>query len=194
MKHELPPLPFAKNALEPTISAETLEYHHGKHHKTYVDKLNKLIEGTPAENQTLEEIIRKSSGPIFNNAAQIWNHNFLWNCLTPQSSKPSGKFLAAIEKDFGSFEKMLETFEKAAEGVFGSGWAWLVYNAQEKKLKVETTANGENPIKAGNTALMTCDVWEHAYYIDYRNERPRYIKSLSKILNWSFAEKTFDQI
>ncbi|MES2141809.1 MAG: superoxide dismutase [Pseudomonadota bacterium] len=192
MKHELPPLPYALDALAPTISKETLEYHYGKHHKAYVDKLNELIPGTEFANTSLEDIIKKApAGPIFNNAAQIWNHTFYWHSMTPESAKnrPHGELAAAIEKDFGSFEKFKETFNKAAVAQFGSGWAWLIKDGQG--LAIQTTSNAITPFRDGKTCLMTCDVWEHAYYIDYRNARPKYLEKFWELVNWDFASKNF---
>jgi Fe-Mn family superoxide dismutase len=188
MIHQLPQLPFAKNALEPILSAETLEYHYGKHHKTYVDKLNELIQGTEFESKSLEEIIKTSKGPIFNNAAQHWNHSFYWKCLNPSKKPPSSKLLSLFEKDFGSFDDFSKQFQKAALGVFGSGWAWLIKNESTGKLSIETTSNAGNPIQSGSSPLLTCDVWEHAYYIDYRNNRAKFLSESFQILNWDFVE------
>lgn len=192
MTHELPDLPFAKDALEPHISAETLEYHHGKHHQAYVTNLNKLIAGTEFEKMSLEEIIRKSSGGIFNNAAQVFNHTFYWNCLKGDGSgKPAGKLLKAIESAFGSFDKFKEQFSQAAVTQFGSGWAWLVKTA-DGSLVIEATGNAETPVREGKTPLLTCDVWEHAYYIDYRNARPKYVESFWNLVNWDFVAANLD--
>jgi Fe-Mn family superoxide dismutase len=191
MIHELPPLPYAIDALEPHISRETLEYHHGKHHKTYVDNLNKLIPGTEFENLSLEDIVRKSSGGVFNNAAQIWNHTFYWNCLAPNAGgKPTGALAAAIDKAFGSFDAFKEKFSQTAIGTFGSGWGWLVKNASGG-LEVVSTSNAGCPLTAGQTPLLTCDVWEHAYYIDYRNMRPKYVEAFWNLVNWDFVAKNF---
>ncbi|MBC7690218.1 MAG: superoxide dismutase [Methylotenera sp.] len=191
MKHELPSLPFAKNALEPHMSAETLEYHHGKHHKAYVDKLNALIPGTEFENLSLEQIVQRSSGAIFNNAAQTWNHTFFWNCLSPEKQSPGAELSQAINESFGSLDQFLEKFSEAAVATFGSGWAWLV-KTSDGKLAIETTSNADNPLHHGRTAILTCDVWEHAYYIDYRNERPRFVKTImSNLIHWKFAEQNF---
>ncbi len=192
MKHVLPDLPYPIHALEPILSAEALEFHHGKHHKGYVDKLNQLIQGTEFQEMSLEEIIANSSGPIFNNAAQAWNHTFLWHSMIPQPQVPQGQFLQAIERDFGSLDQFADKFQKAAIDRFGSGWAWLVRNDSSDKLTIETTSNAENPLVAGKKPLLTCDVWEHAYYIDYRNERARYLQSFMKILNWEFAQRNFE--
>jgi Fe-Mn family superoxide dismutase len=191
MIHELPPLPYAIDALAPHISAETLEFHHGKHHKTYVDNLNKLIPGTEFENLSLEDIVRKSSGGIFNNAAQIWNHTFYWNCLAPNAGgKPSGALAAAIDTAFGSFDAFKEKFSQTAITTFGSGWGWLVKNAAGG-LELVSTSNAGCPLTAGQTPLLTCDVWEHAYYIDYRNARPKYVESFWNLVNWDFVARNF---
>ncbi len=187
MKHELPPLPYPMDALEPYISKETLEYHYGKHHKAYVDNLNNLIPGTEFENLTLEEIVLKASGPIFNNAAQVWNHTFYWNSLTPKGGgEPEGKLADAIRRDFGSLEAFKEAFTKAAVTLFGSGWAWLVKNS-DGKLEIVQTSNAGNPMTSGKKPLLTCDVWEHAYYIDYRNARPKYVENFWNLVNWDFV-------
>lgn len=187
MTFTLPALPYALDALQPHISQETLEYHYGKHHQAYVTNLNKLIPGTEFEHLTLEEIIKKSSGGIFNNAAQIWNHTFYWHCLSPQGGgEPQGKLADAIKKNFGSFTTFQEQFTQTAATTFGSGWAWL---AQEKdgSLKITSTSNAGTPLTTEQKALLTCDVWEHAYYIDYRNVRPDYIKAFWQLVNWDFV-------
>jgi Fe-Mn family superoxide dismutase len=187
MAFELPPLPYAMNALAPHISEETLEYHYGKHHKTYVDNLNKLIPGTEFENMSLEEIIKKSSGGIFNNAAQVWNHTFYWHCLSPQGGgEPTGELAAAIVKAFGSFEVFKEKFSQASITTFGSGWGWLVKNV-EGNLEIISTSNAKTPMTEHKAALLTCDVWEHAYYIDYRNARPKYLEAFWALVNWDFV-------
>ena len=187
MEHKLPELPYAKDALAPHISAETIEYHYGKHHKAYVDNLNKLIPGTEFENMPLEDIIKKATGGVFNNAAQVWNHTFYWNCLSPKGSgAPTGALAQAIEKAFGSFDKFKEQFANAGMTRFGSGWAWLVKNA-DGSLAIESTGNADNPMKDGKKPLLTCDVWEHAYYIDYRNARAKYIEAFWNIVNWDFV-------
>src|SRR5690606_21477976 len=171
MEHQLPPLPYAMDALAPHISKETFEYHYGKHHQAYVTNLNNLIKGTEFENMSLEDIIRKSSGGIFNNAAQVWNHTFFWSCMKPSGGgKPAGDLAQAIDRDFGSFDKFKEDFSNAAATQFGSGWAWLVLDGG--KLSVMKTPNADLPMKHGKKALLTLDVWEHAYYIDHRNARP----------------------
>ena len=190
-KFTLPVFPFAQDALEPHISKTTIEFHYGKHHQTYVDNLNKLIVGTEFENSNLEEIVMKSSGGIFNNAAQVWNHTFYWNCLSPKSPlKPEGKLLEAIEKEFGSFDQFKEKFTNAAVTLFGSGWAWLV-KTPEGKLEIIQTSNAENPIRQEKTPLLVCDVWEHAYYIDKQNRRPAYLESFWNLVDWKKVEDRY---
>lgn len=187
MAFELPPLPYAHDALAPHMSKETLEFHHDKHHKTYVDNLNKLVPGTEFEKMDLETIVTKSSGGIFNNAAQVWNHTFFWNCLSPKGGgEPSGVLAEAIKKDFGSFDVFKEKFSDTSIKQFGSGWGWLVKN-KEGRLEILSTSNAENPMTAGKTPLLTCDVWEHAYYIDYRNKRPDFLGAFWKLVNWDFV-------
>ena len=187
MEHKLPELPYPQNALVPNISAETLEYHYGKHHKTYVDNLNKLIPGTEFADASLEDIIKKATGPIFNNGAQIWNHTFYWNSLSPNGGgEPDGPLATAVNKSFNSFAQFKEKFTAAATGLFGSGWVWLVRNA-DGGLAIEPASNAGNPLKDGKKPLLTCDVWEHAYYIDYRNARAKYIEAYWKLVNWKFA-------
>ncbi|MDD5578605.1 MAG: superoxide dismutase [Fe] [Methylobacter sp.] len=191
MAFELPALPYAKDALAPHISEETLEYHYGKHHQTYVTNLNNLIPGTEFEKLSLEEIILKSSGGIFNNAAQVWNHTFYWNSLVPNGGgQPTGALADAINSAFGSFDKFKEEFTKCAVTTFGSGWAWLVKNA-DGSLALASTSNAGNPLTTGQTPLLTCDVWEHAYYIDYRNARPAYLEAFWALVNWEFAADNF---
>lgn len=191
MSFELPPLPYAIDALSPHISAETLEFHHGKHHRTYVTNLNNLIPGTQYEHLSLEDIIKTSEGGVFNNAAQVWNHTFYWNCLSPQGGgTPTGALLAAIEKQFGSFEKFKEEFTKTAIGTFGSGWGWLVKNA-DGSLGLQSTSNAQTPLTQAKQPLLTCDVWEHAYYIDYRNARPKYVEAFWNLVNWNFVSELF---
>lgn len=191
MAIELPPLPYEKNKLEPHISAETLEYHYGKHHQAYVTNLNNLLPGSGLENKTLEEIIKQSSGPIFNNAAQVWNHSFYWHCLSPDGGgEPTGELASAINKTFGSFSAFQEQFTKTAIATFGSGWAWLARTATGE-LEIISTSNAATPMTDNKKALLTCDVWEHAYYIDYRNARPKYMEAFWKLLNWSFVSKNF---
>ncbi|VCU71310.1 Superoxide dismutase [Fe] [Pigmentiphaga humi] len=190
MEHTLPQLPYAQDALAPTLSKETLEYHYGKHHQTYVTNLNNLIKGTEFENAPLEDIVKKSSGGIYNNAAQHWNHSFYWNCLTPKSTPPAGKLADAINAKWGSFDAFKDTFSKQAAANFGSGWTWLVKKADGSIDIVNTGAAG-NPLTTGDVPLLTCDVWEHAYYIDYRNARPKYLESFWGIVNWEFVAKNF---
>lgn len=187
MPFTLPELPYSKDALAPHISEETLEYHYGKHHQTYVTNLNKLVAGTEFETMSLEEIIKKSKGGMFNNAAQVWNHTFYWHCLSPKGgNEPRGKLADAINKHFGSFENFKEQFTQTALTTFGSGWAWLVQDAAGD-LKIISTSNAGTPMTEGFTALLTCDVWEHAYYIDYRNARPNYVNAFWALVNWEFA-------
>ena len=187
MAFTLPPLPFAKDALAPHISAETLEYHYGKHHNAYVVNLNGLIDGTEFANLSLEDIIRKSSGPVFNNAAQVWNHTFYWNCLSPNGGgEPDGALADAIKAKFGSFADFKKTFSADCVGNFGSGWTWLVKNAAGE-LEIVKTSNAGCPLTTGVTPLLTCDVWEHAYYIDYRNARPDYVAAFWNLVNWEFV-------
>lgn len=192
MAHELPELPYAKNALEPHISAETLEYHYGKHHATYVTNLNKLVAGTEFEKMSLEDIIKKApAGGVFNNAAQVWNHTFYWNCLSPNGGgKPSDALAQAIDKAFGSFDAFKEKFSTSAATNFGSGWTWLVKNS-DGSVEITNTSNAANPMTGGKTPVMTCDVWEHAYYIDYRNARPKYVEAYWNLVNWDFIGKQF---
>jgi superoxide dismutase, Fe-Mn family len=192
MAFELPPLPYEKNALEPHISAETLEYHHGKHHATYVTKLNGLIEGKDLENKSLEEIIKSSEGGVFNNAAQIWNHTFYWNSLSPNGGgEPSGALADAINAKWGSFAAFKDAFNDKAVNNFGSSWTWLVKKA-DGSLDIVNTSNAGTPItEAGVTPLITVDLWEHAYYIDYRNLRPKYLEGFWALVNWDFAAKNF---
>ena len=190
-QHELPKLPYSQNALEPHISAETLEFHYGKHHATYVTNLNKLIAGTEFESASLEDIIKKASGGIFNNAAQVWNHTFYWNCLSPKGGgEPKGALAKAIDSAFGSFADFKEKFSASATGNFGSGWTWLVKNAKGG-VEIANTSNAGNPMTNNVTPLMTCDVWEHAYYIDYRNARPKYVEAYWNLVNWDFISKNF---
>ena len=191
MEHKLPTLAYELNALEPHISKETLEFHYGKHHQTYVTNLNNLIKGTEFADLSLEDIIKKSSGGIFNNAAQVWNHSFYWNCLSPNGGgQASGSLADAINSSFGSFDKFKEEFTKTAVTTFGSGWAWLVKNA-DGSLALVSTSNAGTPMASGQTALLTCDVWEHAYYIDYRNARPKYLEAFWNLVNWDFVAKNF---
>jgi Fe-Mn family superoxide dismutase len=189
MEHTLPPLPYPIDALAPHISKETLEFHYGKHHQTYVTNLNNLIKGTEFENSSLEEIVKKSSGGVFNNAAQIWNHTFYWNSLTPKSAaEPTGKLAEAINAKFGSTAAFKEAFNKSAAGNFGSGWTWLVKKA-DGSVDIVNTSNAATPLTTADVPLLTCDVWEHAYYIDYRNARPKYLENFWALVNWEFAAK-----
>ncbi len=187
MAIELPDLPFAKNALEPHISAETLDYHHGKHHQAYVTNLNNMIAGTDQESESLESIIKSASGGVFNNAAQVWNHTFYWNCLSPNGGgEPTGVLADAINKAFGSFEEFKQQFSQTAITTFGSGWAWLVQNT-DGSLELVSTSNAGTPLTGDATPLLTCDVWEHAYYVDYRNVRPDYVAAFWNLVNWEFV-------
>jgi len=191
VQHQLPALPYALDALQPHISKETLEFHHGKHHQTYVTNLNNLVKGTEFENMSLEDIIRKSSGGMFNNAAQIWNHTFYWNSLSPKGGgKPAGDLAKAIDAKFGSFDEFKKQFSAAAVGTFGSGWAWLTKNA-DGSVAIESTSNAATPLTSDKKPLLTCDVWEHAYYVDYRNRRPDYVAAFWNLVNWEFAAKNF---
>ena len=191
MEHKLPELPYALDALAPALSKETLEFHYGKHHQTYVTNLNNLIKGTEFENASLEEIIKKSSGGIFNNAAQIWNHTFYWFGLSPNGGgEPAGALADAIKAKWGSFDDFKKAFTQTAVGTFGSGWAWLVKNA-DGSLELVSTSNAATPLTTDKKPLLTCDVWEHAYYIDYRNSRPNYLESFWKLINWDFVAKNF---
>jgi len=191
MEHTLPPLPFDKNALAPHMSEETLEYHYGKHHQTYVTNLNKLIPGTEFENLPLEEIVKKSSGGVFNNSAQVWNHTFFWNSLSPKGGgAPTGALADAINAKYGSYDKFKEEFAKVATGTFGSGWTWLVKKT-DGTVDIVSTSNAATPLTTDSKALLTIDVWEHAYYIDYRNARPKFIEAYWNIVNWEFAAKNF---
>ncbi len=185
MIHELPKLPYAQDALEPYISKRTIEFHYGKHHQAYVNNLNKLIAGTGFENASLEEIVRTAGGGIFNNGAQVWNHTFYWNCLKPQGGgEPTGPLADALLKNFGSFGEFREKFSTAAATLFGSGWAWLI-KKEDGTLEIVQESNAGNPLKNGATPLLTCDVWEHAYYLDKQNVRPDYISDFWKLVDWS---------
>ena len=189
MAHTLPALPYAMDALAPIISKETLEFHYGKHHQAYVTNLNNLIPGTEFESASLEEIVKKSSGGIFNNAAQVWNHTFYWNSMAPNAGgEPTGKLADAIKAKWGSVAAFKEAFNKSAAGNFGSGWTWLVKKA-DGSLDIVNTSNAATPLTTTDVALLTCDVWEHAYYIDSRNARPKYLESFWNLVNWSFAAK-----
>jgi len=188
MLFELPKLPFAKDALQPYTSAETIDYHYGKHHQAYVTNLNKLIADTEFADKNLLEIVKTAKGGIFNNAAQHLNHTFYWECLTANKTKPSEKLLAKLEQTFGTLEKFKEEFTKSATTLFGSGWTWLVKN-NKGELSIINTNNAGNPVCDGLIPLLTCDVWEHAYYIDYRNARAKYLENFWQIVNWEFVSK-----
>lgn len=191
MEHQLPPLPYAMDALQPHISKETLEYHYGKHHQAYVNNLNNLIKGTEFESMSLEDIVKKSSGGVFNNAAQVWNHTFYWNSLKPNGGgEPTGKLADAINAKWGSFAAFKEAFTKSAVGNFGSGWTWLVKKG-DGSVDIVNTSNAGTTLTTDDKALLTCDVWEHAYYVDYRNARPSYVEHFWSLVNWDFAAKNF---
>ena len=191
MQHQLPPLPYALDALQPHISRETLEYHYGKHHQAYVANLNNLVKGSEFENASLEEIIRKSSGGIFNNAAQVWNHTFYWQSLSPKGGgEAKGALAEAISRKFGSFSAFREAFSKSAVGNFGSGWTWLVKKA-DGAVEIVNTSNAATPFTGPDKPLLACDVWEHAYYVDYRNRRPDYIAAFWKLVRWEFAAQNY---
>lgn len=191
MEHTLPPLPYAYDALQPTISKETLEFHHDKHHQTYVTNLNNLIKGTEFENKSLEDIIKSSSGGVFNNAAQVWNHTFYWNCMGPNAGgAPSGKLADAINAKWGSFDNFKAEFTKMALACFGSGWTWLVKKG-DGSLDIVNTGGAGTPMTSGDLALLTCDVWEHAYYIDYRNARAKYVEGFWNVVNWKHSGQLF---
>src|SRR5262245_18785667 len=191
MKHGLPPLPYPVDALEPHLSRETLEYHHGKHHRTYVDKVNELVQGTRLKEATLEEVVRNATDALYNNASQAWNHAFYWNCLTPDGGgEPTGEVARLIGSAFGSFESFRTQFSRAAEGQFGSGWAWLA-RRKDGSLEIIATANADGPLRSGVRPLLACDVWEHAYYIDYRNARADYVKAFWSLVNWEFVARNW---
>ena len=198
MAFELPALPYAKNALEPHISERTMDFHHGRHHQAYVTNLNNLVKGSPAESQSLEELIKgsykdTSKTGVFNNAAQVWNHTFFWNSMKPRGGgSPSAQVAQAIDRDCGGLDKFKEQFKAAAVGQFGSGWAWLV--ADGGKLKIAATPNAVNPLAEGQTALLTCDVWEHAYYLDFQNRRPDFVQTfLDHLVNWDFVAQNLSK-
>lgn len=192
MQHTLPELPYAMDALAPHISKETLEYHYGKHHAAYVTNLNNLVKGTEFENSSLEDIVKKSTGGVFNNAAQIWNHTFYWHCLSPNGGgAPTGQLADAINAKFGSFDAFKEAFTKSAIGNFGSSWTWLVKKT-DGSVDIVNTSNAATPLTTQDKPLLTCDLWEHAYYIDYRNARPKYIETFWNLVNWEFASKNFE--
>ena len=191
MEHTLPALPYAMDALQPHISKETLEFHYGKHHQAYATNLNNLIKGTEFENATLEEIVKKSSAGIFNNAAQVWNHTFYWNCMKPNGGgAPTGALAAAINAKWGSFDNFKAEFTKSCVSNFGSGWTWLV-KRQDGSVDIVNTSNAATPLTGADKPLMTCDVWEHAYYIDYRNLRAKYVEIFWLLVNWDFVAKNF---
>lgn len=202
MKFQLMNLPYeSKQALNPYISADTLDYHHGKHHQTYVNKLNDLIEGNASyQNMSLEEVVKNAANnndmPVFNNAAQIWNHDFLWHSMSANGGgQPTGALMQQIEKSFGSFENFANEFRNAGISQFGSGWVWLVWNKNNNRLEISKTANAETPLTSANIPLLTADVWEHAYYLDYQNKRPDYLDAfLLHLINWDFASKNFNSI
>ena len=191
MKFELAPLPYSKEALFPHLSEETLGFHHEKHHQTYLTNLKNLLQGKPEADASLEDIVKTSSGAVFNNAAQVWNHDFYWKSMKPQGGgEPQGKLAEAIARDFGSYAEFAAQFASAAVGQFGSGWAWLV--SEGGVLKIVATSNADTPLKQGKTCLLTCDVWEHAYYVDYRNLRAKYVDTFLKhLVNWEFAARNF---
>ena len=184
---ELPNLPYSDKALAPVISAETIAFHYGKHHRAYVNKLNELAEMQGLSGKSLEELIKTATGPVFNNAAQIWNHTFYWNCMSPDKTTLRGPLAQAIDKAFGSFAKFQEKFTSAALAQFGSGWAWLV--RKPAGLEIVTTSNADTPLRTGDQCLLTCDVWEHAYYVDHRNDRKKYVESWWSLVNWDFVAK-----
>jgi superoxide dismutase, Fe-Mn family len=191
VQHQLPQLPYPMDSLQPHISKETLEYHYGKHHQTYVTNLNNLIKSSEFENLSLEDIVRKASGGIFNNAAQVWNHTFYWNSLSPRGGgEPTGDLARAIAAKFGSVDAFRDAFTKSAAGNFGSGWTWLVKKS-DGSVDIVNTSNAATPLTTADKPLLTCDVWEHAYYIDYRNARPKYLEAFWKLVNWDFAAKNF---
>jgi Fe-Mn family superoxide dismutase len=191
MEHTLPPLPYAMDALAPHLSKETFEFHYGKHHQAYATNLNNLIKGTEFESMSLEDIVRKSSGGVFNNAAQIWNHTFYWNSLAPKGGgQPSGALAAAINAKWGSFDAFKDAFTKSAIGNFGSSWTWLVKKA-DGSLDIVNTSNAATPLTGADKPVLTCDLWEHAYYIDYRNRRPDYLNAFWALVNWDFAARNF---
>jgi Fe-Mn family superoxide dismutase len=192
MAHKLPPLPYPPDALAPHISRETMEFHHGKHHKAYVEKLNSLIKGTEFENAPLEDIVQRADGGIYNNAAQHWNHTFFWQCLAPRAGgKPGDRIGRAIDASFGSFDKFKEKFSTEAANLFGSGWTWLV-KRDDGALAIEPMSNADTPLRSGSRAVLTLDVWEHAYYIDYRNARPDFITAFWNVVNWEFAAANYE--
>jgi len=192
MAFTLPPLPWAKDALKPHISPETIDFHYGKHHQAYVTKLNGLLQNTPDASKTLEDLVKTKDGAVFNNAAQVWNHTFYWNGLKPNGGAPTGKVAELINRDFGSYDKFKEDFLNNCIGHFGSGWVWLLLDSAGK-LKIHQTHDAGNPIRdQAGSPLLTCDVWEHAYYVDYRNDRGSYVKSWFNLINWDFVNKNIE--
>lgn len=191
MAYTLPPLPYPMNGLEPHISQETLEFHYGKHHQGYVTNMNNMVNGTELENAPLEEIVKKSSGGLFNNSAQVWNHNFYWQCLAPNAGgTPGGKLIDAINAKWGSFDKFKEEFSKSCVSNFGSGWTWLVKKG-DGSVDIANTSNAGTPLTSADKPLLTCDVWEHAYYIDYRNARAKHVEMFWNLVNWKFVESQY---
>lgn len=192
-KHELPDLPYAMDALEPAMSRETLEYHYGKHHAAYVKKLNALIGDSAFSDSCIEDIIKQApEGPLFNNAAQVWNHTFFWNCMSPDGGgEPGGALASAIEKHFGSYTAFKQTFKEQTAAQFGSGWGWLV-KSSDGGLRIVTTSNAGNPMRSNDTPLLTCDLWEHAFYIDYRNEKGEYVDNFWSLVDWEFVAKNLE--
>ena len=190
MAFELPALPYSDKALAPVISAETISFHYGKHHRAYVNKLNELAEAQKLLGKSLEDLIKTATGPVFNNAAQVWNHTFYWHCMSPDKPKAHGAVVQAIDKAFGSMAAFQEKFTAAAIGQFGSGWAWLV-KKPSGAIEIATTGNADTPLRTGDKCLLTCDVWEHAYYVDYRNDRKKYVESWWGLVNWDFVAKQF---
>jgi Fe-Mn family superoxide dismutase len=193
MKFKLPKLAYEMTDLKPHVSSETLEFHYGKHHQAYITKLNALIEGTKFAESNLEQIVRESEGPLFNNAAQAWNHTFYWNCMTPanKATPPQGALLEAIVRDFGSLETFKKEFNELAMNTFGSGWAWLVKDKSSPRLSLMKTSNADTPIQKGLVPVLVCDVWEHAYYVDYRNERAKYLEGFWNLINWNYAGECY---
>jgi len=194
MTFKQPDLPYDLKALAPFVSEEQMDYHYNKHHAAYFKKLNGLVEGKPESEQALEEVVKESKGGVFNNAAQAWNHTFFWNCMSPDGGgKPSGELMSSIERDFGSLDEFMKQFSSSAATLFGSGWAWLASDAQGK-LEIMPLSNADTPLKHGKTPILTLDVWEHAYYIDYRNERPKFIEQFRDVIHWDFVDQCYKSI